>query len=126
MHRHSPRRSIFVVLALAALVAILAGGTARAANRPTIGGTWTGRYGGAFTGTFTIHWKLSGSKLSGTIALSRPKGTYGITGSVVRGKIRFGAVDVGARYTGTVSGNSMSGTYTTPNGGGPWSAHKRT
>jgi hypothetical protein len=27
-------------------------------------------------------------------------------------------------YTGSVSGSSMSGHYTTPKGGGSWSAHK--
>jgi hypothetical protein len=38
--------------------------------------------------------------------------------------IRFGAVGAGATYTGSVSGKSMSGRYKTPQGGGPWSAHK--
>lgn len=47
-----------------------------------------------------------------------------MTGSVHHGKISFGAVAVGAAYTGTWSGKKMSGHYNTPKGGGPWSAHK--
>jgi len=38
--------------------------------------------------------------------------------------IKFGAVDFGATYTGSVSGKSMSGSYRSPQGGGTWSAHK--
>ena len=39
--------------------------------------------------------------------------------------IQFGTVGSSAiTYTGTVSGNSMSGSYQTPGGGGSWSAHK--
>ncbi len=92
--------------------------------RATLGGTWSGKYGGAFSGTFTLHWKQSGSKLNGSIVLSRPRGTYGIGGNVTGKAIKFGAVGVGAKYTGSVSGSSMSGTYTSPQGGGTWSAHK--
>ena len=40
------------------------------------------------------------------------------------GKIKFGAVSVGAKYKGKVRGTSMSGTWTSPQGGGSWSAHK--
>jgi hypothetical protein len=40
------------------------------------------------------------------------------------GAITFGAVGAGAKYTGSVSGSSMSGTYSSPKGGGSWSAHK--
>jgi hypothetical protein len=97
--------------------------TAGAAARPTPAGTWTGKYSGAFSGTFTLTWKQVGTKLIGTITLS--SGKYGITGSLGRGgTIRFGVVKVGAVYTGTWSGKSMSGRYQTPSGGGPWSAHK--
>jgi hypothetical protein len=87
-----------------------------------LAGTWSGKYGGAFSGTFQIHWK--GSKLIGSIALSNPRGTYNSTGSVHGGGIKFGAVSAGAAYTGSVSDKSMSGAYRSPQGGGPWSAHK--
>ena len=40
------------------------------------------------------------------------------------GKIKFGAVSVGAKYKGHVRGTSMSGTWTSPEGGGSWSATK--
>ncbi len=38
---------------------------------------------------------------AGTIKLSNPSGKYGIGGSVKKGKIKFGAVSVGAKYKGT-------------------------
>lgn len=136
MHVHPVRRSILLaasVLSVAAVAALCTAAIAAArsskAKRPvhrasTLAGAWSGQYGGAFSGTFTLHWKETGASLTGTIALSNPHGTYGITGSVHNGAIKFGAVDVGAKYTGTVSGTSMSGSYTSPQGGGSWSAHK--
>ena len=118
---------------IAALLALACcGGTFAAATRTNshaatgskLAGTWTGHYSGAVSGHFTIHWKKTGTRLHGNITLSRPHGTYGISGSVRRGKIKFGAVSVGARYRGKVSGTSMSGTWTSPQGGGSWSATK--
>ena len=94
-------------------------------SKPALGGTWVGSYSGAYSGTFTIHWRESGTSLRGSIALSRPSGTFSITGSVRGGAIKFGAVGAGATYTGSVSGKSMSGSYKTAQGGGKWSAHKR-
>ena len=93
-------------------------------RRPTLGGTWSGSYHGAFSGTFTLRWTKTGSRLSGTIALSNPRGRYGISGSVRGSVLTFGAVGAGATYTGTGSGKSMSGRFKTPKGGGSWSAHK--
>jgi hypothetical protein len=115
---------------VAALLALTCCGTALAtANSHTsastkLAGTWKGHYSGAVSGHFTIHWRQTGSLLHGTIALSNPQGTYGIAGSVTRGKIKFGAVSVGAKYKGTVNGTSMSGTWTSARGGGSWSARK--
>jgi hypothetical protein len=120
---HSHRRSL-VVVGLVSLLAACWVGSAAAA-RASFAGTWSGSYHGAFTGTFTLHWTQTGSRLSGTITLSNPPGKYGITGSVGRdGAIHFGVVKVGATYTGTVSGTSMSGKYRSPQGGGSWSARK--
>lgn len=93
-------------------------------KRSPLAGTWSGKYSGAFSGSFTLHWKLSGSILSGSITLSNPSGTYGIKGKVRGSAISFGAVGVGATYTGSVSGKSMSGRYNSPQGGGRWSARK--
>lgn len=114
------------LLCVAAVLALCGGGTAVASvgSSPHLAGTWSGTYGGAFSGTFTLHWSQTGSKLKGSIKLSKPSGTYPISGSVQGSAIRFGAVGVGATYTGSVSGTSMSGRYKTPQGGGPWSAHK--
>ena len=53
-----------------------------------------------------------------------PSGRYGISGSIHKGKIKFGAVSAGAKYKGTLDGMSMSGTWTSPEGGGSWNATK--
>ena len=88
--------------------------------------SWKGSYSGSYSGTFTIHWRLKASgALTGKITLSRPQGTYGISGKVRGFAITFGAVGAGATYTGSVSGSSMSGKYKTGDGGsGHWNAHK--
>jgi hypothetical protein len=97
------------------------------ATTPTkLGGTWSGSYTGGYAGSFTIHWKQARSKLTGTIALSNPHGTYTITGSVNGTGIKFGAVGVGALYSGSVSssGLSMAGHWTSGPARGAWNAHK--
>lgn len=145
MHVHRPRRRVPLAIPVfwVALLAICCSGaiaTAAVAPSPTpksklqakpkLGGTWSGKYGGAFSGTFTLHWRQSRwskrgvARLRGSITLSNPGGTYGISGSVHGKAIKFGAVGVGATYTGSVSGKSMSGSYKTPQGGGKWSAKK--
>ncbi|MGA9634393.1 MAG: hypothetical protein WBQ41_04045 [Solirubrobacterales bacterium] len=88
-------------------------------------GTWSGKYSGAYSGTFDLNWQQSGSTLSGTIKLSNPGGTEQINGTVNGSAIKFGTVGgPGITYSGSVSGSSMSGSYQTPGGGGPWSASK--
>jgi hypothetical protein len=91
-----------------------------------LSGTWSGQYSGAYQGTFTLTWQQSGSTLSGSIKLSAPAVTLNINGTVQGNAIRFGTVgSVGITYSGSVSGNSMSGTYQAgTTGGGPWSATK--
>ena len=118
-----PALWIVAVLALVYCGTTVAASSSHAATR-SIAGTWKGHYGGAVSGNFTLHWRKSGSRLRGSITLSRPQGTYGISGSVRNGKIKFGAVSVGAAYKGHVRGTSMSGTWSSPQGGGSWSAHK--
>jgi hypothetical protein len=137
----SLRRKALQIVGAASLAAVLAvslaTGATEAARAPTSGlsGAWSGTYGGKFSGTFKLNWtetpsKLRGSgNLHGTITI-----TYGgqsqktsVSGKVSQGAISFGAVGpVGAiKYTGTTSGgSSMSGHYTTPVGGGTWSAQK--
>jgi hypothetical protein len=122
--RRSPviRLAVFTVLAVV-LCSVTA--FAAAGSSASVAGTWSGKYSGAYSGKFTLHWRLVGSQLHGTITLSRPQGSYGITGKVIRGGgISFGVVKVGATYTGHVFGTKMSGSYMTPGGGGSWSAHK--
>jgi hypothetical protein len=127
-----PLRRRITALWIAALLALACSGAALAGSASTshvatasgIAGKWTGHYGGAVSGHFTIHWKKTGSMLHGSITLSRPQGKYEISGSVNNGKIKFGAVSVGAKYKGKVRGTTMSGTWTSPQGGGTWSATK--
>jgi hypothetical protein len=126
MSRRLPILWIAACLALACCGTALTATSTHAGNRTKLAGTWKGHYSGAVSGHFTIHWQQNGSQLSGSIALSNPRGKYGIGGSVKRGKIKFGAVSVGAKYKGKVSGASMSGTWTSPEGGGSWSAAKDT
>jgi hypothetical protein len=104
--------------------------TTSATPAPTAGlsGTWSGQYSGAFQGTFTLTWTQTGTNLNGTIQLSPPPRTLGITGTVQGSAITFGAVG-GVSYSGSVTGSSMSGTYQTPTangatGSGSWSATK--
>jgi len=115
------------VLSVVALLAVCctAAAAATVPTRTNLPGTWVGSYSGAFAGTFRLTWALTNSKLTGSIHLSNPVGKYGINGSVGRkGGIQFGVVGAGATYTGSVSGNSMSGSYKSPQGNGTWSAHK--
>jgi len=129
LRRVTPR---LPALWIAALLALACCGTALAAasvssshaTASNLAGKWKGHYSGAVSGHFTIHWRKTGSLLHGTITLSNPQGKYGISGSVRSGKIKFGAVSVGAKYKGKVRGTSMSGTWTSPQGGGSWSATK--
>lgn len=120
-------------LRIAAFLALVCCGTALAAASASgsqatttskVAGKWKGHYGGAVSGHFTIHWKQTGALLHGNIKLSNPSGTYALDGSVRHGKIKFGAVTVGAKYKGTLHGTKMSGTWTSGEGGGSWSAHK--
>ena len=117
------------VVAVAIIVGQLASSAAATNGRLAGGsltGTWSGTYRGAYHGTFTLHWTQSKSRLTGTIKLSSV-GRTNITGSVRGSTIRFGTVGNAnaITYSGSVSGNSMSGTYQVANGGsGSWSASK--
>ena len=130
MHVQRLRRRTPVALAVAtlALLALAGEATAVPARDATLhlGGTWAGTYSGAVSGKFTLTWTQIRGGLHGSITLSRPQGKYGIAGRLTRTGIKFGAVAVGATYTGTVaaSGLRMSGKWTSPQGGGSWSAHK--
>ena len=99
--------------------------TAQVSSGGGLSGTWSGQYSGSFQGTFTLSWQQTGSNLSGSITLSAPPASLSVNGTVEGSAIRFGTVGgVGITYSGTVSGNSMSGTYQTVAGNGSWSATK--
>lgn len=104
---------------------------AQPASSSGLSGKWRGQYSGAYQGHFVLRWHQSGSRLSGTITLSAPsRGTVPIHGTVQGATIKFGTVGSEAiTYSGSASGDSMSGTWqikgpSGPAGGGPWSASK--
>ena len=126
MHKRHSIRSVVAVTTVAVVGAVLVGqlSTADAASSSLSGG-WTGKYSGAYHGTFTLHWTQSGTKLNGTIRLSTSRGLLGLKGTVRGSSIKFGTVGGPAiTYSGSASGRSMSGRYQTPGGGGSWSAHR--
>lgn len=100
---------------------------AASAAAPTVDltGTWSGTYSGVASGTFKLTWTQTGSGLNGTIDVSSAPSTLPISGTVVGSTIQFGSVG-GIQYSGTVSGNSMSGTWVAGPGstGNTWSASK--
>jgi hypothetical protein len=126
--RKAPRRVavLWVGVLVAASCSAAALASAGATQPLKLGGTWSGSYEGPYTGTFTLRWRQARSRLRGTITLSSPQGTYNITGSVHGTAIKFGAVGVGALYSGSVSGLglSMSGNWTSGPASGTWKAHK--
>ena len=135
MHLTSLRRRALPLAAVACLAGALAaslGGTgataATKASASNLSGSWSGTYGGSYSGTFKLHWTQSAATLRGSITITYQgeSAKTTVTGKLTGTEIRFGAVGpVGViTYTGSVSGSSMSGHYTTPKGGGSWSAHK--
>jgi hypothetical protein len=131
MTRRKLRLTSVTAIATVAVVGLGGGASAyakkapvRKSKAPAVAGTWSGQYSGAFSGTFTLNWTKNGKNLRGTIKLSNPSGSYTCTGKIEGSKLTFGAVGAGARYTGSISGASMSGSYTTGRGGGSWSATK--
>jgi hypothetical protein len=105
--------------------------TSAASTAGALSGTWSGHYSGSFSGTFNLTWAQSGSDLNGTIMISgfnnRPTS---INGTVQGHSVRFGTVGSEAiSYSGSFSGNSMSGSWQIQAGGktagtGSWSAAK--
>ena len=107
-----------------------AGGTMISAVAGTWQGTWTNTSGGAASGTFQIDWQQQGSKLNGTIAIT---GTPCLAGGRITGNLDGDAIDFGVvsgaykvNYKGSLSGTTMSGTYSTDcgNSKGTWEASK--
>lgn len=112
--------------------------TAPAASPPSAGashaaGTWNGTWKSdkySINGTFQVTLNIAGESLAGDITVDGSqcitRGT--VTGSVDGSTISFGAVQASnsVAYTGTISGASMVGTYTTPcgNDSGTWSASR--
>ena len=98
-----------------------AGGSATtptAAAGGGLSGTWSGDYQqtspAPAAGTFTLNWQQSGSNVTGTINIPGACNACPISATVNGSSVTFGVVALGGIiYTGTVSGNSMSGTYAT-------------
>lgn len=91
-----------------------------------LSGTWSGEYSGAYSGTFVLNWTQSGSSLNGKIQISAPPSTLKVNGTLAGSTIQFGTVgSLAITYSGSVSGSSMSGSYTVGGAaGGSWKAKK--
>ena len=96
-----------------------------------LSGKWSGTYSGSFSGTFKLAWTQSRHDLGGTIMISGFNNVpTSIHGTVQGATIRFGTVGSEAiTYSGSVSGQSMSGTWKMQAagrsmGGGAWNASK--
>ena len=113
-----------------------AASTAATAAPSGLGGIWGGEYVSTSTpgstGTFILDWTQTGSALAGTISVTASacitEGT--ITGTTDGTSITFGAVEgaYSIAYEGTVSDDTMSGTYSSPscgNAAGTWQAAKQ-
>ena len=105
--------------------------TAPPPNHGSVSGKWSGSYIGAFSGTFKLTWQQSGKNLSGTIMVSGFNNVpTTIHGTIQGASIRFGTVgSESITYSGSVSSNSMSGTWQIQAGGrsmgsGSWKASK--
>jgi hypothetical protein len=97
----------------------------------TLSGKWSGKYSGSYSGTFTLTWQQSGDNLSGTIKISAFANAATPLKGTVHGKsITFGTVgSQEITYSGSFSGNTMSGTWNMQAGGqtmgsGPWQASR--
>jgi hypothetical protein len=116
---------VSVLVALSTATAALATATASRPPALHLGGSWSGTYSGAYSGKFTLTWTQSPrGRLTGSISLSNPKGSYPIDGHVHNSSINFGVVAAGATYTGSATAAKMSGSFMTPRGGGSWSASR--
>jgi hypothetical protein len=144
MSRRLPFASRFTLTAgLAAFIAIAPAWTSPSwASAPTnrsgpapehgpLSGKWSGTYSGSFSGTFKLAWTQSRHDLGGTIMISGFNNVpTNIHGTVQGATIRFGTVGSEAiTYSGSVSGQSMSGTWRMQAagrslGGGAWNASK--
>lgn len=100
-----------------------------------LSGTWEGTYQSdvysQISGTFRVEFTQSGEQITGSIEIAESpcvsRGT--IAGSVSDSEVTFGAVEAEATitFTGTVAGDTMSGTFSAPDCGddsGTWEASK--
>jgi hypothetical protein len=93
-------------------------------------GTWVNESPQTAVGTFTLSWAQQGNNLFGAIGVVGSTCLSGgnVTGTVNGTSLSFGAVEGNnmINYTGTWSGNTMSGTYASAcgNSKGTWSAVK--
>jgi hypothetical protein len=146
-HRWRPAAALAVLVAVTAtvgvLIAILQRPPIHAPIRPTaiptpfpfptppatqappdLSGTWAGLCTGPFNGFCSLTWTQTANALDGTMMLSSPPvDILHISGNLTGSTISFGAVGVVA-FTGTLSGSTMSGSYTDIANGktGSWTA----
>lgn len=132
MTRNRTLLSLAVVALLVGLASLVATGaigrtppSPRATTPPilNLSGTWEGLATGPFNGFITLTVTQTGKTLDGTITMSTPTETIHVTGDLSGNRITLEAVGV-VTYDGTLSGSTISGSYTDLANGkaGTWSA----
>jgi hypothetical protein len=139
--RWRPANALAVLVAVTAtagiLIAVLQRPTTHAPARPSpiqtpaatatqspldLSGTWEGECTGPFNGFCSLTLTQTVNTLDGTFILSSPQDHLHISGALAGRAISFGSVGV-VTFTGTLSGSTMSGSYTDVANGkaGSWS-----
>ena len=116
------RLSIGKIMALSVLLAVVAGAAAAQDKPANVAGSWTINVSGE-TGSAKQSMTLTqdGGKITGTFKGPRQSGT--IDGTVGGNNIKFHVTaGIPLDYTGTVDGDSMSGTMTGRGKTGNWKA----
>ena len=94
---------------------------------PTIGGHWDGQWSGEGSGTWSADFKQEGNAFSGTIVINNSNCVHGgrISGTIEGDQIKFGVVEAEQRisFSGTLSGDTMSGTWSKPAAADPCKAN---
>ena len=123
---------VVVLVGVASLFATGAIGRTPPVPRPTtpptlnLSGTWGGlNTAGPLNSFMTLTLTQTGKALDGTVAMQSPPENVHISGGVSGNAVSFGAAGV-ISFTGTLSGSTLSGSYTSIANGkassGSWTA----
>jgi hypothetical protein len=134
MSRNGTLLSLVLVVVLVGLASLVATGaigrrppSPRPTTRPTLdlSGDWGGQSTGPFNGSLSLTLTQTANALHGTIMVETSTENLQISGDVSGTTVDFGAPGV-VMFTGTLSGSTISGSYTViangRAGAGSWTA----